>query len=179
MNSEKNYPPVCTYLSALRPENLVPKMSVGSILDLTPESLPKGIEVLLLDIDLTLLPHNGTQLAPEVREKVMELAKHYRVGLLSNNPLDRRAIAEDLCLPLVSSQVRKPSRRPIIEASVEFGVPLTKMAIIGDRLLTDIAAGNRAGIYTVKVNPYQPGSEPRLNRIARACEGFLHDFYTE
>ena len=40
------------------------------------------------------------------------------------------------------------------------GLPPAQVALAGDRLFTDVLAGNRLGLYTVLVKPIDPQGQP-------------------
>lgn len=83
--------------------------------------------------------------------------------------------------PILShfSALRKP--RPVVfqYAKTELGI-LAKdhqIAVIGDRLSTDISGGNQAGMYTVKVLPLRPETEPLMARVGRWCESVVYQWH--
>ena len=50
------------------------------------------------------------------------------------------------------------------------GESKAEVAIIGDRLFTDILAGNRLGIYTILVKPTNSNGMPYLNSKMQKIE---------
>ena len=42
----------------------------------------------------------------------------------------------------------------------QLDVPTNQVALIGDRLFTDVIAGNRLGLFTVLVRPIDPEGRP-------------------
>jgi predicted HAD superfamily phosphohydrolase YqeG len=42
----------------------------------------------------------------------------------------------------------------------QLDLPHGQVAIVGDRVFTDVLAGNRLGLYTVLVKPVNPRGEP-------------------
>ena len=42
----------------------------------------------------------------------------------------------------------------------QLDLPHGQVAIVGDRVFTDVLAGNRLGLYTVLVKPVNPNGEP-------------------
>ena len=49
--------------------------------------------------------------------------------------------------------VLKPSRKKLQQAAAAMNLDSTDVAMVGDRLFTDIVAGNRLGMFTVLVDP--------------------------
>ncbi|MEL6249152.1 MAG: HAD hydrolase-like protein, partial [Cyanobacteria bacterium J06627_15] len=47
----------------------------------------------------------------------------------------------------------KPSRRKLRQALAAIDLPAETVAMVGDRLFTDVLAGNRLGLFTVLVDP--------------------------
>jgi HAD superfamily phosphatase (TIGR01668 family) len=48
---------------------------------------------------------------------------------------------------------RKPSRRKLKKAAQAMNLPVEQVAMVGDRLFTDVLAGNRLGMFTILVEP--------------------------
>ncbi|NJO21163.1 MAG: HAD hydrolase-like protein, partial [Spirulinaceae cyanobacterium RM2_2_10] len=47
----------------------------------------------------------------------------------------------------------KPSRRKLRQAVEQMDLPVSQVAMVGDRLFTDVLAGNRLGLFTILVEP--------------------------
>jgi HAD superfamily phosphatase (TIGR01668 family) len=47
----------------------------------------------------------------------------------------------------------KPSRRKLKKAAEAMNLPVEQVAMVGDRLFTDVLAGNRLGMFTILVEP--------------------------
>ena len=60
----------------------------------------------------------------------------------------------------------KPSRRKLRQAVDGMNLPVDQVAMVGDRLFTDVLAGNRLGMFTILV---EPSSIPK--RSARLSNG--------
>lgn len=143
----------------------------GSILELTGAELhDRGLRGLLLDIDDTLVPaHIGT-VSLEVKAWIDSVKVQMPIWLVSNNPSQQRIqrISEELGVPYLL-RAGKPSRRKLFQATTAMNLPVSQVAMIGDRLFTDVLAGNRAGTVTIWVKPivYQ-GKPPSFH--VRAIE---------
>lgn len=126
----------------------------------------QGIRGTVLDVDDTLVPTHEEQLAPAVVAWVDQLKTLGPVWLVSNNLCTRRiqAIADQLACPYIAGAA-KPSRRKLRQALQQMQLPPTQTALIGDRRLTDILAGNRLGMYTVWVQPIAPPPWPALRNF--------------
>lgn len=135
---------------------LQPDLVLGGIItDLTPEILLSyGIEGLILDVDETLVPIRETLVTPDLALWAQEMKQVASIWLVSNNLSHNRigTIAKALDLPYFLG-ARKPSRRKLLEAARNMNLPVEKIAMVGDRLFTDVVAGNRLGMFTILVEP--------------------------
>ncbi|MCS6782363.1 MAG: YqeG family HAD IIIA-type phosphatase [Gloeomargarita sp. SKYBB_i_bin120] len=133
-------------------------LHTGPITDLDVGRLQAaGIRGTVLDVDDTLAPTHEEVLTPAVIDWVGHLKTLGPVWLVSNNLRTRRiqAIARQVDCPYIASAA-KPSRRKLRQALQQMQLPPEQTAMIGDRRLTDILAGNRLGMYTVLVQPIAP-----------------------
>jgi len=135
---------------------LQPDLILGeSILSLTPELLHQhNLSGLVLDVDETLVPMSATQASEELQLWVQALRPTVSLWLVSNNLSQNRIsrIAEALHLPYILG-ARKPSRRKLRQAVNAMNIPIEQVAMVGDRLFTDVLAGNRLGMFTILVEP--------------------------
>jgi len=134
--------------------------------------LSRGIRALLLDVDRTLLPGHDVNLPAPVITWVDNARQHLNLHLFSNNPSRQRigAVADQLQVDFTSGAA-KPRRAALRKVLNHLQLRPEQMAIIGDRLFTDVLAGNRLGLYTVLVKPLQADGTPcnhdRVQRIER------------
>ena len=135
---------------------LQPDIVLGStIFDLTPQTLQQHqIEGLILDVDQTLVSFKQTEVSEELKQWVAQIAKSTPIWLVSNNISHSRIgnIARGVNLPFISS-AKKPSRRKLKQAAEAMDLPVERIAMVGDRLFTDVLAGNRLGMFTILVEP--------------------------
>ena len=142
----------------LRPDLVTP----GTLVDLSLDHLAGcGIQALVLDVDRTILPRRHPQLPPLAEVWMREATRRFPVHLLSNNPSRRRigAVAEPFGLPFTTS-ASKPRSGALRQVLAELGLPHGRVAMVGDRLFTDVLAGNRLGLFTVLVKPVDPQGQP-------------------
>jgi HAD superfamily phosphatase (TIGR01668 family) len=126
-----------------------------------PDLQQRGIRALILDVDRTLLPRRSAQLPPTAERWLREAGRSLPIHLFSNNPSRRRigGLAEQLGLPYTTSAA-KPRRAALRRVLAELGMPPRQVALVGDRVFTDVLAGNRLDLYTVLVKPIDPRGEP-------------------
>jgi len=117
----------------------------------------KGINCLLLDVDGTLVNRKSTKIPKAVKNWITESKKLFSLYLISNNPSKKRIakIAKELKLRY-KCNASKPRKKVTLSVIKEIGREPKNIAIIGDRIFTDIIVGNRCDIKTILVK--------RLNR---------------
>ena len=160
-----------SFFSLLQP-NLVLK---GSILELQPTVLEQsGLKGLVLDVDDTLVPVRETQVSPELVQWLEQTKGLVSLWLVSNNMSQSRIsrIAQSLNLPYILG-ARKPSRRKLRQAVTAMGLPPNQVAMVGDRLFTDVLAGNRLGMFTILVEPMVDSTDAVRRNPTRSFEVWL------
>ena len=135
---------------------LEPDLVLGnSVLTITPELIQQHqLKGLVLDVDETLVPINEDSITEELEQWVNEIRQVANLWLVSNNVIEARIarIAEALNLPYIAGAA-KPSRRKLRQAVNGMQLPVEQLAMVGDRLFTDVLAGNRLGMFTILVEP--------------------------
>lgn len=127
----------------------------GPVLEVTPDLVDRyGLRGLVLDVDETLVPLRESQTSAEVQTWFAELKACVPIWLVSNNlnASRIRRIAESLQAPYITG-AGKPSRRKLRQAAQAMQLPVQEVAMVGDRLFTDVLAGNRLGMFTILVEP--------------------------
>lgn len=121
-----------------------------------------------LDLDNTLALRDAMEPAEGVAQALVAArqAGHVKAYCLVSNVIwgrRRKArlehFARVLDIPLYFPAMfwnRKPAARPFLEAMRMMGSTPETTAIVGDQIFTDIAGGNRLGLYTVLVKPLGP-----------------------
>ena len=140
--------------------------------------LDRGITSLLLDVDRTLLPGHDVRLPDAVMGWASSAQRHLRLHLFSNNPSRQRisAVADQLGVSFTSGAA-KPRRAALRKVLRDLQVQPEELAIVGDRLFTDVLAGNRLGLFTVLVRPLKADGtacpHDRVQRIERGIARLL------
>ncbi len=145
--------------------------------DLSLPSLPLqhlvevGIESLILDVDRTLLPGREIVIPKSAKNWVFQAKRFMTIHLLSNNPSKHRiqSVANDLELSF-SFAASKPRRKQVINVINILQKQPNQIAIIGDRIFTDILVGNRLNLYTVLVLPIKSDGTPSENQNVQKLE---------
>lgn len=135
----------------------VPDEIVVSVADIDLDALQaRGITALLIDVDNTLIAHGTPELSPERQDWVERAVARFDVCLVSNSITGRRMrrLAEAMGVPGINVWTwdRKPFTGGVRRAMRDLGSTPETSAMIGDQVMTDVLAGNRAGLYTVWVD---------------------------
>tara|TARA_Y100001968_G_scaffold291251_1_gene295526 strand:+ start:396 stop:899 length:504 start_codon:yes stop_codon:yes gene_type:complete len=122
--------------------------------------IKQGIKALIIDVDKTLVSSNEKIIDKSVIEWVDQARIHLNIHLLSNNPSKKRIsyIAKQINSDY-TFRANKPSRKSAINIINKLRLDPFKIAIIGDRIFTDILLGNRLGLYTVLITPLKSKGE--------------------
>lgn len=156
--------------------NLQPDLILGApIFSLTPDLLQQHkLKGLVLDVDDTIVPLRVAQASDELRHWIEQIKPIASVWLVSNNLSQARisSIADSLHLPYLLG-ARKPSRRKLKRAVEAMNLPVEQVAMVGDRLFTDVLAGNRLGMFTILVEPMLDPAVSNPNNPTRDFEVWL------
>ncbi|WP_017659843.1 YqeG family HAD IIIA-type phosphatase [Baaleninema simplex] len=147
----------------------------GSVLDLTPELLEKhDLKGLVLDVDETLVPIGRPRASQALHDRIAELREVSQLWLVSNNASETRigGIAKSLELPYIHFAA-KPFRRKLWRAVSAMDLPVAQVGMVGDRLFTDVLAGNRMGLFTILVEPMVDAGEAVRRSPVRSFEVWI------
>jgi HAD superfamily phosphatase (TIGR01668 family) len=149
---------------ALRPRLWVPSIEIPSVGDLD-RALPKRIRGLIFDVDQTLVAHGDDRVSEKIALKVRELKSTYSCCLLSNCPRSASAIKRleqierQLQIPAALRRRKKPDAEAFRAAIEILKMDVDQVAMIGDRILTDIVGANNFGLTTILVDPLDSKSD--------------------
>ena len=136
--------------------SLIPDRLFADYTCITPEMLKeKGIRLLLTDLDYTLAPKSVRDPDEQIHRWIRDMKDaSVEVMILSNNRSPKRV--ERFCGKLGIRYVGhagKPGTRGLREAMEIAGVTRQETAMLGDKLLTDVLAARRAGVWALMVEP--------------------------
>jgi len=128
----------------------------------------RGIRVLLLDLDNTLLPRDTNVVPDELKEWAAGLRERgFSVCLVSNNWHERvHHVASELGFDLVDKAI-KPLPFAFRQALRLENATAKEAAVIGDQLFTDILGGNMLGMRTILVAPLSATDLPHTLLLRR------------
>ncbi|MBL6741495.1 MAG: YqeG family HAD IIIA-type phosphatase [Synechococcus sp. BS301-5m-G53] len=134
-----------------------------------PHLTAHGLRAAVIDVDRTLLPGCDVNLPKPVHDWLVDAGRRMQLHLFSNNPSrDRIAAVADQLGVSFTSGAGKPRRGALRTVVRDLALPPEAIAMIGDRLFTDVLCGNRMGLYTVLVRPVRDDGKPcRHDRVQR------------
>ncbi|MCL1870580.1 MAG: YqeG family HAD IIIA-type phosphatase [Promicromonosporaceae bacterium] len=139
---------------------------VNDVAELTPAVLREhGISVVATDMDNTITEFRGKRLSPRAESWLCDLADAgIQVIVVSNAKHDRVArFCGQYGLPFVP-RAGKPAPDGLLRAITTCGATPSQALMIGDRVSTDVVAGNRAGVRVAIVEPVSRNPWFRLVR---------------
>ena len=138
------------------PLSLIPSRLFQNYREVTPEYLRRlGVTLLLSDLEFTLAPKPVRRPDPALRAWIADMrAAGVQVMIVSNNRSGTRVteFCADLGIPY-QGRAGKPSTRGLRAAMARAGADRAHTAMLGDKLLTDMLAANRAGVLALMVEP--------------------------
>ena len=137
----------------------------------------KEINCLLIDVDGTLVNRKSTIIPTAVKKWILESKKVFSLYLISNNPSKKRIakIAKELNLRY-KYNASKPTKKITLSAIKEIGSQPKNIAIIGDRIFTDIIVGNRCNIKTILVKRLNKDGLPIKFNLTLIIEKLISHF---
>ena len=144
----------------------------GDVTDINLDVLQRdGIRGLIFDLDSTLVAPHSANLTEDVRTWLESARQRFKTAVVSNNRRDPyiesvRKLLDMHCI----GAARKPSTQAFKEVLRIFELPPHEVAVIGDRPLTDVWGGQRAGMKTILVMPLKSMNEHSLVRMFRRLE---------
>lgn len=123
--------------------------------DVTPEHLLNlGIKYIFSDIDNTLATYDD----PTPPENVIAWCRRMndagiKIAFVSNNNRERVELFNRDFGYVAYAKAGKPFVRKLKRAMADLGATRENSVLLGDQLLTDAAAGKRAGLYVIIVPP--------------------------
>ncbi len=137
--------------------NATPKYSFDRLVDITVDDLRKmQVKAVAIDLDntsvydCTITPIKGVK---EWLKTVKEAG--FKVVIISNSFAFRAKVMGKMFDCPSYGPAEKPDTKMIFQAAKKVGVEIHEMALIGDRLFTDIVGANNSGAVSVYVKPYR------------------------
>jgi hypothetical protein len=139
----------------LMPLSFLPKAMIEQLSDLTPEWLhERGIRLLLMDFDNTIVPYTTNEPTETVRRWFARMQQSdVSLCVVSNS---HRARVPDFCAAMgldCVTAAKKPGIRGIRQALGNYHCAPSEAALVGDQIYTDVLGANRAGVFSILVRP--------------------------
>ena len=137
------------------PISLLPRLIAETVTDLSPKLLQeRGIHLLMLDFDNTLVPYTRDEPTPQVRQWLRAMMDSgISLCVVSNS---KRPRVQQFCsqhgLPCVT-HARKPFSKGIRRCMESFQLRPQVCALVGDQIYTDTLGANCAGVFSILVKP--------------------------
>lgn len=152
--------------------SLIPDRVMDRYADLTPAYLQeKGVTLLLSDLDFTLAAKSTRRPDQPLRDWIAALKQAgIDFMIVSNNRSGKRVT--EFCADLgvgYQGHAGKPSTRGLEAAMARAGRDRAQTAMLGDKLLTDMLAANRAGVLALMVEPVGGAITP-LQKVLHALQ---------
>ena len=126
-----------------------------------PHLTAHGLKAAVIDVDRTLLPGRDVTLPGPVRDWLVDAGRRLQLHLFSNNPSrDRIAAVADQLQVSFTFGAGKPRRGALRSVVRDLALPPEAIAMIGDRLFTDVLCGNRMGLYTCWCARFETTASP-------------------
>ncbi len=149
-----------------------PDYSLKNIYEIDLEGLKnQGINALLFDLDSTLMGSKTGCYTEKTLAWLEKVRKDFFVGVVSNNNNSEYIEKVTACsdFPVVF-KAHKPDIKVTKEFMKQHGLKPETTCFVGDRPLTDIVCGKKAGCKTILVDSITADIEKPIVRLARFLE---------
>ena len=151
---------------------LKPDYNVISLFDVDFKGIKSlGVNVLLFDLDSTVMPSKSGEYPIEVKKLLNELKQNFIIAVISNNKRKEyiAKVQTQSDFPVIGN-ANKPNPKIMREFLKSVNVKPSECAVIGDRPLTDVLAGKLLGARTVLVDSITKNTENLPTRFIRKLE---------
>ena len=131
-----------------------------------------GYKVILFDLDNTLAPYTEAFPTEELKQSIKAIQDEgFKIYLVSNNNNQRiKTFTTELGLSGAIAKAGKPDANKILKFLKENSIKPNEVIAVGDQLVTDILAYNRAGLYSVLVKTIDKKTQKWYTKINRLRE---------
>lgn len=133
--------------------SLLPTVMVDALTDVTFEMLSqRGIELLMLDFDNTIVPYTTSVPTPEMERWLAEMLRSdIQICVVSNSKRDRvKVFCERYGIDCIT-HAKKPFHRGIHQCLKKYGKAPRQCALVGDQIYTDTLGARTAGVQAILV----------------------------
>ena len=151
---------------------LEPDYNLESIYDIDIVGLKnKSIRALFFDLDSTIMKSKSGKFAYKTEQYLNDLSTNFKLAIITNNSKKNyiKKVKSQTNIPIYS-KAGKPNPKTLLKACHELGVEPKYAAMVGDRPLSDILAGKKAGMMTILVDSISKNEENFIVRFVRFLE---------
>lgn len=151
---------------------LKPDFNINSIYDIDQQALlERKVKALFFDLDSTLMKSKSGKFSFQTLQFLQDLKTNFKLAIVTNNKnLDYIKKAQSQVDIPIYYRAKKPDTTVLLNACRDLGVTPNYAAMIGDRPLSDILVGIRAGMVTILVDSISKDEESFIVRAARFVE---------
>lgn len=137
--------------------NATPKYSFDCLTDITVEDLKKmQVKAVAIDLDNTSVYDCTITPIKGVKAWLKDVKNAgFKVVIISNSFALRAKVMGRMFECPSYGPAEKPDTKMIFAAAENAGVKVHEMALVGDRLFTDVVGANNSGAVSVYVKPYR------------------------
>lgn len=135
--------------------SLLPKLIFHKLTDVTPEFLQhRGIRLLMLDFDNTMLPYTSRTPTPELLTWIDGMKRGgVRLCVVSNSKKNKAPFFCKAHRIACVTHSKKPTGKGIRQCLARFDAQPSEAALVGDQIFTDVLGANCAGATSILVKP--------------------------
>lgn len=151
---------------------LKPDFNVETLFDIDYKELKaSGTNVILFDLDSTIMPSKSGAYPPSIVDLLKELKLNFIIAVVSNNK-NKGYIAKVQSISdfEIIGHANKPSSKVMKKYLKTINATPQETVVIGDRPLTDILAGKLLGAKTILVDSITKDTEKPIVRVVRQLE---------
>ncbi len=151
---------------------LRPDYNIESIYDIDIKELKKGgIQALFFDLDSTLMKSKSGKFAFKTLQYLEDLKTNFKLAIITNNKkisyINKAKSQTDIPIYF---EAKKPSTQTLLKACKDLNIEPQRVAMVGDRPLSDILGGKNAKMMTILVDSISKEEENSIVRFARFIE---------
>ena len=157
---------------------LYPNEYINSVKDITKELLQENnIQGIILDVDNTLIDYERRipEGIPEWVAKMKESGIKFCILSNSNKEEKIKKVATTLDMPYLFFG-KKPLKSGFKKAMKVLQLESSKIAVVGDQILTDVIGANRVKMFSILVKPIKE-KDYLLTKIKRPIEKLIINQY--
>jgi len=135
------------------PASLLPSVITDAVTDILPQWLKsKGIRLLMLDFDNTIVPYTTNIPTEQVDAWLKEMAaSDILICVVSNSKRDRvRNFCAEYGIECIT-HAKKPFSKGIRQCLQKYGIAPAQAALVGDQIYTDTLGANGCGVMSILV----------------------------